>query len=69
MKEYKTHNVGERIEILIANKKNPQRKDDVGRQGIVNEVRCSFVKVLLDGDQKDKNYNYGTFKVVQPVVE
>lgn len=54
--------LGKRVQIVHANTKNPLRKDDVGRIGTVKEVRCSFIKVLLDGDTKVKNYNYGTFK-------
>lgn len=66
MKLRNNYNMGDRILILHANTKNPLRKDDIGKIGTILDKRCSFCIVRLDGDDRDKNYNYGTFgKIVQ----
>lgn len=69
MKNYKLQNIGDRIKILHCNKKNPLRKDDLGKEGTVVEVRPSYVKVQLDGDDRIKNYNYKTFKTIESANE
>lgn len=61
MKLRNNYNVGDRILILHTNTKNQLRKDDVGKIGTILDKRCSFCVVHLDGDDRDKNYNYGTF--------
>lgn len=61
MKLRNNYNVGDRILILHANTKNQLRKNDIGKIGTILDKRCSFCIVRLDGDDRDKNYNYGTF--------
>lgn len=67
MKLRNNFEVGDRILILHANTKNQLRKDDVGKIGTILDKRCSFCIVHLDGDDRDKNYNYGTFAKVTGV--
>lgn len=67
MKLRNNYNVGDRILILHANTKNPLRKDDIGKIGTIIDKRCSFCIVHLDGDDRDKNYNYGTFAKISKV--
>lgn len=68
MKLRNNYNVGDRILILHANTKNQLRKNDVGKIGTILDKRCSFCIVRLDGDDRDKNYNYGTFGKINKVV-
>lgn len=64
MKLRNNFEVGDKILILHANEKNPLRKNDIGKIGTILDKRCSFCIVHLDGDDRDKNYNYGTFAKV-----
>lgn len=67
MKLRNNYNVGDRILILHANTKNQLRKNDIGKIGTILDKRCSFCVVHLDGDDRDKNYNYGTFAKITKV--
>jgi len=67
MKLRNNYNVGDRILILHANTKNQLRKNDVGKIGTILDKRCSFCIVHLDSDDRDKNYNYGTFAKITGV--
>lgn len=67
MKLRNNYNIGDRILILHANTKNQLRKNDIGKIGTILDKRCSFCVVHLDGDDRDKNYNYGTFAKITKV--
>ena len=35
--------------------------DDIGKTGIIREVRCSFCKIEIEGYPKLRNHTYGQF--------
>lgn len=67
MKLRNNYNIGDRILILHANVKNQLRKNDIGKIGTIIDKRCSFCIVHLDEDDRNKNYNYGTFGKITKV--
>ncbi len=54
MKNWKTFKAGERVKITSTH------KDDLGKEGTITEVRCSFCKIDIDG--KIYNHTYAQFK-------
>lgn len=56
MKNWKTWNVGEEV-IIVAS-----HGDDLGKTGIIKEVRNSFCKIDIDG--KLYNHTYSQFERV-----
>ena len=57
-KNYKLWNVGDRVKIIRSH------SDDLGKEGIIVEVRPSFCKIEIEGYQKPKNHTYGQFERV-----
>lgn len=55
-KNYKMWNEGERVRIIRSH------GDDLYKEGIIQEVRCSFCKILIDGENKPRNHTYGQFE-------
>lgn len=60
MKNYKLYSVGDRVVITHTH------KDDLGKEGIIREVRHSFCKIEIEGYAKLQNHTYGQFKKVKP---
>lgn len=54
MKNWKTFKVGEKVKITSTH------GDDLGKEGEIVEVRCSFCKINIDG--KIVNHTYAQFK-------
>lgn len=55
MKNYKLWNEGDRVRITRTH------GEDLDKEGVITEVRCSFCKILLDGETKTVNHTYGQF--------
>lgn len=55
MKNYKLWNVGDMCKIVRTH------GDDLGKIGIVREVRPSFCKIEIEGYKKLINHTYGQF--------
>lgn len=49
-------NEGERVRIICSH------GDDLYKEGTIQEVRCSFCKILIDGEDKPRNHTYGQFE-------
>ena len=49
-------NEGERVRIIRSH------GDDLYKEGTIQEVRCSFCKILIDGESKPRNHTYGQFE-------
>lgn len=58
MKNYKLYNVGDKVVITRSH------SDNVGKTGVITEVRHSFCKILLEGATKTCNHTYAQFKKV-----
>ena len=56
MKNYKLYNPGDKVKIIHSH------SDDIGKEGIIVEVRNSFCKIALEGYPKPRNHTYGQFK-------
>lgn len=57
-KNYKLWNVGEKVKIIHSH------SDDLGKEGIIIEVRPSFCKIEIEGYSRPKNHTYGQFQRV-----
>lgn len=58
MKNYKLHNVGDKVIITQTN------GDDLGKIGTIVEVRHSFCKIQIEGYKKPLNHTYSQFKKI-----
>ena len=63
MKNYKLWNVGDRVKIIHSH------SDDLGKEGVIVEVRNSFCKIDIginpqNGKRLIKNHCYGQFQRV-----
>lgn len=61
-KNYKLFSVGEQVEITHVNPKDLEQVKTLGKIGTIEEVRCSFCKINVDG--KVWNRTYGQFKKI-----
>lgn len=55
MKNYYLYNIGDKVKIVRSH------SDDLGKEGIIVEVRPSFCKIQIEGYNKPKNHTYGQF--------
>ena len=55
------YKVGDVVKILHSH------SDDIGKTGIIREVRCSFCKIEIEGYPKLRNHTYGQFKKIDEI--
>lgn len=55
MKNYKLYNIGDRVKIIFSH------SDDLGKEGVIVEVRPSFCKIKIEGYSNLKNHTYNQF--------
>ena len=55
MKNYKLYNVGDKVKIIFSH------SDDLGKEGVIVEVRSSFCKIKIEGYPNLKNHTYNQF--------
>lgn len=55
------YKVGDVVKILHSH------SDDIGKIGIIREVRCSFCKIEIEGYPKLRNHTYGQFKKIDEI--
>lgn len=58
-KNYKNWNVGDKVKIIFSH------SDDLGKEGVIVEVRPSFCKIEIEGYSKPRNHCYGQFKKIE----
>lgn len=61
MRNYMKYKVGDVVKILHSH------SDDIGKTGIIREVRCSFCKIEIEGYPKLRNHTYGQFKKIDEI--
>lgn len=59
MKNYMKYKEGDVVKIIHSH------SDDIGKTGIIREVRCSFCKIEIEGYPKLRNHCYGQFVKVE----
>lgn len=55
------YKVGDVVKILHSH------SDDIGKTGIIREVRCSFCKIEIEGYPKLRNHTYGQFEKIDEI--
>lgn len=55
MRNYQKYKEGDVVKIIHSH------SDDIGKTGVIREVRCSFCKIEIEGYPKLRNHTYGQF--------